>query len=55
MSIAMISATIWLLLWGGLVRNTGGWASFVLIKALPFGVGLWCAWELIILEVSSKV
>lgn len=42
---ALIASGSWLLVWGLIVNNTGGFWSGVIVKVLPTLLGVWCAFE----------
>lgn len=46
---ALMTAGFFLTLWGIVVKNTGNFASLVLVKIVPAIIGLWCLWEALLI------
>lgn len=49
---ALLTAGLFLTLWGIVVSNTGGGVSFFIVKLLPAIIGIWCLWEAAIIFIS---
>jgi hypothetical protein len=51
---ALLVSGVFMLLWGAIMRNTGNFASLIIVKIIPAILGIWCLWEAAIIYISNN-